>query len=218
MDTRNGIRKGRFITLEGIEGVGKSTQVARLGIWLESRGIPVLVTREPGGTTIAEGIRELLKHAPQGSIPAPCELLLIFAARQAHAARVLRPALETGRWVICDRFVDASYAYQGGGRGLPKSRIAELEAWLVPDLRPDLTLLLDLPVPDALARLSGRGTRDRFELEAATFFMRVRNAYLARAQAEPERIRRIDASTDIDGVEAQCRAPIEALIAAGDTC
>ncbi len=218
MNTRNYIKKGRFITLEGIEGVGKSTQAVRLGAWLESRGIPVLVTREPGGTTIAEDIRGLLKRAPQGSIPAPCELLLIFAARQAHAARVLRPALETGHWVICDRFVDASYAYQGGGRGLPKSRIAELESWLVPDLRPDLTLLLDLPVPNALARLSGRGTRDRFEQEAATFFMRVRNAYLTRAEAEPERIHCIDANADIDAVEAQCRAPVEALIAAGDPC
>lgn len=198
--------RGRFITLEGIEGVGKSTQVAFLAAWLRDQGHEVVATREPGGAPVAEAIRQLLKTSPQGSISPESELLLIFAARAAHAATLLRPALATGQWVVCDRFVDASFAYQGAGRGLEQARIAELAAWIVPDLVPDLTLVLDLPVPVALARTDGRGQRDRFECETEAFFTRVRNGYLARAASDPARMRVIDAAGTVDDVAARCRA------------
>lgn len=198
-----------FITLEGIEGVGKSTQAQRLKTWLHSRGIATVLSREPGGTPVAESIRNLLKEAPSGSISSLCELLLIFAARQSHADQVLRPALSKGQWVLCDRFVDASFAYQGGGRGLPDSYIEQLARWTVPDLNPDLTLLLDLPVSQAMARVPLRGQPDRFEREARSFFERTRKTYHRLASDAPERIHIIDASLDRDTVEQQCRQVIE---------
>ena len=205
--------RGRFITLEGIEGVGKSTQCARLAKWLAGSAVEVVETREPGGTDAAEAIRSLLKEAAYGSIAPEAELLLIFAARAMHAQALLRPALAAGRWVVCDRFVDASFAYQGAGRGIGPDRIAALADWVVPDIRPDLTLVLDLPVDEALARLHERGGRDRFEREDRAFFQRVRECYLARAAAEPGRVRVIDARADIATVEARCRGPVLDLFA-----
>lgn len=202
--------RGRFITLEGIEGVGKSTQLARLAAWLRAQGRDVVATREPGGAPAAEAVRRLLKESPPGSIPPESELLLIFAARAAHARTLLRPALAAGHWVVCDRFVEASFAYQGAGRGLGEARVAELAGWIVPDLVPDLTLVLDLPVEIALARMDGRGQRDRFECEAEEFFHRVRAAYLTRAARYPQRMHVIDASGTVAEVAARCRAAVTA--------
>lgn len=198
--------RGRFITLEGIEGVGKSTQLERLGMWLAQEGVPVVKTREPGGTPAAEAIRALLKESAPGSIPAEAELLLIFAARASHAAAILRPALAAGRWILCDRFIDASFAYQGAGRGIASARVEALAQWLVPDLTPDLTLVLDLPVGESAERLRGRGMRDRFEYEDGAFFGRVRSCYLDRAKVEPDRMRIVDARGSQQAVEARCRA------------
>lgn len=211
--TETAADRGRFITLEGIEGVGKSTQLRRLAAWLGHRNIRALATREPGGSPLAEDIRRLLKESPPGSMSAETELLLIFAARAVHAETVLRPQLAAGRWVLCDRFVDASFAYQGAGRRIGADRVAALAEWLVPDLTPDLTLVLDLPVPRAAARLKLRGERDRFEHEDSAFFERVRECYLARAAAEPERVRIVDAEGTEETVQARCRAAIEPLFA-----
>lgn len=198
-----------FITLEGIEGVGKSTQAQRLKNWLQQQGIDTVLTREPGGTKLAESIRTQLKDAPRGSISPVCELLLIFAARQSHADEILRPSLATGQWVLCDRFVDASFAYQCGGRGLPQTYVKQLADWTVPDLTPDLTLLLDLPVTEAMARVPLRGELDRFEQEAQSFFERTHRMYHCLARAEPGRICVIDARPDPDTVESRCRQVIK---------
>lgn len=183
-----------FITLEGIEGVGKSTQLEAAAAFLRTRGRDVVITREPGGTPLGEAVRRVLLDTRHTGITADTELLLIFAARAEHVARVIRPALAAGRDVLSDRFTDASYAYQGGGRGISGERIAELERWVHPGLRPDLTLLLDAPVEVALARANGRGEADRFEQEKAHFFEAVRQSYLELAAANPERFRVIDAS------------------------
>lgn len=207
--------RGRFITLEGIEGVGKSTQAALLADWLEERGVALVRSREPGGTPAAEAIRDLLKRSPVDSISGETELLLIFAARASHAEYLLRPALAAGRWVLCDRYLDASYAYQGAGRGLGDARVTALADWLVPDLVPDLTLLLDLPVEEALARLPARGAHDRFEREGGEFFRRVREAYLARAAEKPTRVKRVDANGSPEAVQARCRALVAPLLEAG---
>jgi dTMP kinase len=204
--------RGRFITLEGIEGVGKSTQATLLADWLEGEGVSVARTREPGGTPTAEAIRRLLKESADDAIAPETELLLIFAARAEHAQKRLRPALDAGQWIVCDRFVDASFAYQGGGRGLDKARVAALADWLVADLKPDLTLWLDLPMEMALARIGGRGTRDRFERENVEFFRRVRAAYRQRAEAEPARIKPIDASGAPETVQERCRAAVAPLL------
>lgn len=187
------MRRGLFITLEGGEGAGKSTQLEAVKDWLVGRGRGVIVTREPGGTPLGERIRELLLHSA-GAMAAEAETLLVFAARAEHLARVIRPALAAGKTVLCDRFTDATYAYQGGGRGVPAARIAELERWAQGDLRPDLTLLLDVPVDVGLQRAEGRSTPDRFEREQQAFFERVRRSYLAGAAREPQRVRVIDAS------------------------
>ncbi len=203
---------GRFITLEGIEGVGKSTQLERLAEWLQEQGREVLRTREPGGAPVAEALRRVLKESAGDSIPAETELLLIFAARAVHAREVLRPALAAGKWVVCDRFVDASFAYQGAGRGLGEARVATLAEWIVPDLVPDLTLLLDLPVAEALSRMDGRGKRDRFECESPAFFERVRACYLDRARQEPERVCVVDAEGTPEQVAARCRAIVSARL------
>ncbi len=199
---------GRFLTLEGIEGAGKSTQAGYLKEALEAQGIPVVLTREPGGTALGEQIRQLLLDPSLPPMAADTELLLLFAARAEHLAQVIRPALARGHWVICDRFTDATYAYQGGGRGLDTSRIAQLETLTQGDLRPDYTLLLDLPVSLGLARAKQRAHLDRLESETHAFFERVRRAYLARARAEPARIQIIDGR----GTKSQVREAVLALV------
>jgi dTMP kinase len=198
---------GRFLTIEGIEGVGKSTQVVRLSKGLGERGIAHVMTREPGGTPLAERIREIvLEKLPGETMPPTAELLLMFAARAVHLANHVEPNLRAGRWVICDRFTDATYAYQGGGRGLRIDHIRQLETMVQGARRPDLTVLLDAPVEQALRRAQQRNAgadTDRFESERAEFFKRVRDAYRARAAAEPNRIAVIDASQSIEEVALQ---------------
>lgn len=183
--------RGRFITFEGIDGAGKSTQLAFLAEHLKAQGHDVLVTREPGGTEIGEALRQLVLGS---AMDARTETLLMFAARAEHLARVIRPALAQGRWVVCDRFSDATFAYQSGGRQLPGADVEALERWLHPDLRPDRTLLVDLAPQAAAQRLAGARAADRFESEQAAFFERVRAAYLARAQREPQRFTVLDGS------------------------
>lgn len=194
---------GLFITLEGPEGAGKSTNRDYLAERLEGAGCEVLLTREPGGTPLAERIRELLLEPSAEPMAADTELLLVFAARAQHLAQVIRPALAAGKVVLCDRFTDATYAYQGGGRGLSLERIALLENFVQGSLRPDLTLVFDLPVEIGLARAAARGRLDRFEQEAQGFFEAVRQTYLARARLAPERYRLLDAAQPLDAVQAQ---------------
>jgi dTMP kinase len=200
--------RGRFVTVEGIEGVGKSTQLPRLAQALEQRAVPCVLTREPGGTPLAEKIRELVLAPGAEVLPDTAELLLMFAARAVHLENFIKPHLEAGRWVVCDRFTDATYAYQGAGRGFAVASITELERLVQHTLRPDLTLLLDAPVAAGLERARARNkghaaAADRFERERAEFFERVRAGYLARAAAEPERIAVIDATATVDQVAAQ---------------
>lgn len=188
--TGTGVR-GRFITFEGIDGAGKSSQIAAVVALLERRGLAVLQTREPGGTPLGERLRELLLHEP---MHLETEALLMFAARREHLAARIVPALASGQWVVSDRFTDATYAYQVGGRGLDPAKFAALEAWVHPRLQPDLTLVFDLPPEVAARRVAGSGERpDRFEREQRDFFERVRAAYLERARSAPERIRVIAA-------------------------
>lgn len=195
--------RGRFITFEGGEGAGKSSNVQLTAVFLRERGIEVVVTREPGGTPLAEDIRNLLLAPRDEAMQADTELLLMFAARAQHVGALIRPALARGAWVLSDRFVDASYAYQGGGRGLSMSRIAELEKLVLADLRPDLTLLFDVPVEIGLARAGKRGDLDRIEREDLNFFQRIRDTYLSRADAEPERFQVLDAAAPLAQVQAQ---------------
>lgn len=202
--------RGRLITLEGIEGVGKSSHVANAVEALEARGYDAITTREPGGSPVADRIRALLLD-PEGDAPAAdTELLLIFAARAEHVAARIEPALTAGYWVVCDRFIDATYAYQGGGRGIAPERIATLEHWALGSLRPDLTLLFDAPVVTALERARTRGATDRFEREEAAFFERARASYLERARAEPTRFCRIDATRSMAEVGADVRRGFDA--------
>jgi len=205
---------GRFLTIEGIEGVGKSTQVARLSTGLNERGIAHVVTREPGGTPLAERIRDIvLENARGESLPPTGELLLMFAARAVHLTNLVEPNLRAGRWVVCDRFIDATYAYQGGGRRLSVEHIRQLETMVAGARRPDLTVLLDTPVEQALARARQRNAgaaADRFESERAEFFERVRDAYRARAAAEPNRIAVVDAGQPVDRVALQILELLEA--------
>jgi dTMP kinase len=205
---------GRFLTIEGIEGVGKSTQVARLSEGLNERGIAHVVTREPGGTPLAERIREIVLDNARGeTMPPTAELLLMFAARAVHLSNFVEPNLRAGRWVVCDRFIDATYAYQGGGRRLNVEHIRRLETMVVGVRRPDLTVLLDAPVEQALERARQRnagGAADRFESERTEFFERVRDAYRARAAAEPNRIAVVDASQSVDRVALQILELLEA--------
>ncbi|RJQ41100.1 MAG: dTMP kinase [Dehalococcoidia bacterium] len=185
---------GFFITVEGGEGAGKSTMLAFMRDWLVQAGRDVVVTREPGGTPLGERVRDILLHARELHMTAETEALLMFAARAEHLERVIRPSLDAGKTVLCDRFTDATYAYQGGGRGLSIERIAQLEAWVQGALRPNLTLLLDVPVDVGLKRANQRSEPDRFEREQQEFFERVRATYLERARREPQRLRVIDAS------------------------
>jgi dTMP kinase len=207
------VNPGRFLTIEGIEGVGKTTQVARLSEALSGRGIAHVVTREPGGTPLAERIREIVLKSGDELLPPTAELLLMFAARAVHLTNHIEPELRAGRWVVCDRFTDATYAYQGGGRRLGADNIRQLEAMVQGARRPDLTVLLDAPVEQALGRARQRNAgavTDRFESERAEFFERVRDAYRARAAAEPHRIAAIDASQSADRVAAQILKVLEA--------
>ena len=185
-------QRGLFITVEGGEGVGKTTNLETLERWVQAQGIPYLLTREPGGTPLAEDIRQLLLDKREESVSPAAELLLVFAARAQHLQQVIEPALSAGKWVLCDRFTDATYAYQGGGRGMPGAAIAQLETLVQGELRPDLTLLLDAPIEVGMARAGQRGELDRFEQEQADFFEQVRKCYLSRAWAEPGRFRVID--------------------------
>ena len=196
---------GKLITLEGGEGAGKSTVLAAVRDALARHGLDVVVTREPGGTRAGEEIREVLLDTAHRGLCAEAELLLMFAARAQLVRELVRPALAAGRWVLSDRFTDASFAYQGGGRGQPVARIAELERWAADGLVPDLTLLLDLPVAEGLKRANGRGSADRIEMENADFFERVRAAYRTRAAAEPVRFRVVDASRPLEAVLADVR-------------
>ena len=204
--------RGALVTLEGGEGAGKSSVLASLRERIEARGLAVLATREPGGTPLGEALRALVLDKGQHALCAESELLLMFASRAQLVREVVAPALAAGTWVVSDRFTDASFAYQGAGRGQPVARIAELERWAADGLVPDLTLLLDLPVAQGLARAHGRGEADRFELEQASFFERVRAGYRERAAAEPQRIRVIDASRDIACVRADVIAAIDAFL------
>jgi dTMP kinase len=194
--------KGKFITLEGGEGVGKTTNVPFIKDYLHSQNIPVVVTREPGGTQLAEKIRGLLLHSDGEEVTAHAEILLMFAARSQHLNHVIKPALAQGQWVLCDRFTDATYAYQGGGRGTPLEAIQWLENFVQDNLRPDLTLLLDVPIETGMARAKNRGGGlDRFESEQLHFFNKVREVYLQQAQQFPERIKIIKADQALAEVQ-----------------
>lgn len=208
--------EGRFITLEGAEGVGKSTCMGHVAARLRSAGIDFVQTREPGGTPLGDALRSLVLHPDHRGMAPETELLMIFAARKEHIERVIVPALEQGRWVLSDRFTEASYAYQGGGRGIASAHIEWLEGWVQAGLAPDLTLLLDAPVEISLARARARAEiePDRFHREETAFFQRVREAYLARSQRDPERIRVIDAAPPLDQVLTQIDAVLDVWLPA----
>jgi dTMP kinase len=197
------MQRGRFLTIEGTEGVGKSTNLTYVQNWLSQRGIEVVVSREPGGTPFAEEIRALLLARRDEAVDETAELLLIFAARAQHIQRVIKPALARGAWVLCDRFTDATYAYQGGGRGLSLATIAQLEMLVQGELRPDLTLILDIDVELGLARARERGELDRFESETIAFFERVRSAYSARVQTAPVQYAVVNAGQALTDVQAE---------------
>lgn len=194
--------RGRFITFEGIEGAGKSTQLERLTDRIRGTGQELFVTREPGGTPLGERLRGLLLDPAIGTMAAETELLLIFAARAEHLRACIEPALARGAWVLCDRFTDASFAYQGAGRRLGADKVAVLEDWLQGDLRPDLVFVFDVPARLGLERAVNRGKRDRMESEDLAFFERARAAYLERAREQPQRYRVIDGSADVEAVAA----------------
>ncbi len=202
-------RTGRFITVEGIEGVGKSTNLLFMEQVLKEAGQTVVMTREPGGTVLAEKIRDLLTDAEHPPHTPDTELLLMFAARAEHLAEKIRPALARGEWVLCDRFTDATYAYQGAGRGIDFTHIKALEEWLQEGLRPDLTIVLDADVDLGMQRAGKRGDLDRFEQEHKDFFQRVRRAYLDIARREPRRVRVIDASQELPEVQAALRVLLQ---------
>lgn len=207
------MQPGKFLTIEGTEGVGKSTNLAFVRDWLQARGIEVVVTREPGGTPLAEEIRALLLNKRDEKVDETTELLLVFAARAQHLAQLIRPALARGAWVLSDRFTDATYAYQGGGRGLNRALIEQLESLVQGELRPDLTLILDIDVEQGLARASQRGELDRFESETLEFFERVRSAYRMRALAAPERYALINAGQALVQVQRDLDKELTRLLA-----
>jgi len=204
--------RGLFITVEGGEGVGKSTNMAFLEEHLVSRGVELVTTREPGGSRLGEDIRALLLQVREEDVSPMAELLLIFAARAQHIHTLIEPALAAGKWVLCDRFTDATYAYQGGGRGLDKNAVATLERLVQGQLRPDYTVLLDAPVSIGMARARGRGELDRFEREELEFFERVRSAYLELAEQSSGRYRVIDASVSLQQVQRQLSKVCNELI------
>ncbi len=203
-------QQGYFISLEGGEGAGKSTQHGRIVDWLAARGKTVIEAREPGGTPVSEQIRQLLLDTRNAGLNPTAELLLMFAARSQLVQEVIRPALAEDKVVVCDRFADASYAYQGGGRQLGAATVASVESLVLNGLQPDLTLLFDVPVEVGMRRVAGRGAADRFEIESILFFERVRKAYLERAAANPDRFKVIDAAPDQDQVWHQVQGVLEA--------
>jgi len=205
MNEQDAIR-GRFITFEGIDGAGKSTHIGYVTALLKAAGKTVVSTREPGGTPLGEKLRDLVLHEP---MHLETEALLMFASRREHVAQVIEPALARGEWVLSDRFTDASFAYQGGGRGLDRARLDALEQWVHPHLQPDLTLLFDVPLDVARARLDATRTLDRFEAEQAGFFARVRDEYLRRAAASDGRIVVVDSTLAIDDVRAALCSALE---------
>jgi len=204
-------QRGVFITVEGVEGVGKSTNMAFIAERLEQANIPFITTREPGGTPLAEDVRSLLLEPRQEVVAENTELLLMFAARAQHLGEVILPALEKGQWVLCDRFTDATYAYQGGGRGISVNKIADLENWVQGKVRPDLTILLDAPIDIGMARANKRGALDRFEQEKRQFFENVRNCYLTMAE-EYSRYRLVDASQDLANVQESIKLIVDEAI------
>lgn len=206
--------RGRFITFEGGEGVGKSTNLAFARDFLRERGLTVVLTREPGGTALAEQIRQLLLQPAEERVSDLAELLLVFAARAQHLEEVIRPALARGDWVLCDRFTDATFAYQGYGRGLGRERIEQLQALVHPDLQPDLTILLDIDIAEGLARARERGDLDRIELEQASFFEAVRRGYLELAKQEPHRFAIVDASPPLATVQQTIADHLDSMIEA----
>lgn len=207
--------QGKFITLEGTEGAGKSTNLAFIEAWLKQRGVDVVVTREPGGTAIGEKIRGLLLDKSHREMHADTELLLMFAARAQHIQEKILPALAQGKWVVSDRFTDASYAYQGAARGMGFERIAPIEAWVQQGFQPHKTFIFDLPIDIGMARVASRGGQtDRFEQERHDFFEKVRGAYLQRAQLATERYAVLDASQSLDEVQAQIVATLNTLLEA----
>lgn len=203
---------GKFVCIEGLEGVGKSTNLAFITDWLFRNNIAHIVTREPGGTPIAEEVRGLLLSQRQEPVDAMCELLLVFAARAQHLNTKIRPSLEDGLWVVTDRFTDSTFAYQGAGRGMPLDQITQLETLVQQGLRPDLTILLDAPADVGLQRATARGELDRFESERLSFFTRAREVYLARAAASPEHYLVIDATQSLEAVQQDIAAGLERLI------
>jgi len=205
------VKAGLFITLEGIEGVGKSTQLKFISSEIALKGFRTLITREPGGTKLGEAVRKILLNSADLSILPDTELLLMFAARSQHIEEVIKPALTKGTIVICDRFTDASYAYQGGGRGLSLESIKILEQWVQKKLTPDVTFLFDATIRTGMKRVANRGASDRFESEELSFFNRVRQNYLDRAKYEPDRIKLIDAEQDITGVQRQILTILNAI-------
>jgi len=205
-------RRGQFITFEGTEGVGKSTQLANAASTLDALGVECVVTREPGGTPMAESIRELWLAPRDEPVTETTELLLMFAARAQHLHTRILPELEAGRWVLCDRFTDATFAYQGGGRGVPADRIALLESLVQGTVRPDHVILLDAPVETGMTRARHRGDLDRFEQEAVAFFERIRETYLARAASAPGRYHIVDASQPIEAVSDEVAGLLRSLV------
>ena len=208
--------KGRFITIEGVEGVGKSTNISYIERFLEARDIKFVSTREPGGTALAERIRDVLLDKAESSMDPMTELLLMFAARKQHTEELIKPALERGEWVICDRYTDSSYAYQGGGRGLDSKIISKVEKLTLGSFKPDLTIVLALPVKKGLARAGNRGELDRFELESEKFFKRVRATFLARAKTH-KRYHVINASRSLSAVQGKIGAALTSLPALRST-
>ena len=202
------MNKAKFITFEGVDGAGKSTHVEWFANTLRQRGIDLLITREPGGTPLGERLREILLNHP---MHAETETLLMFAARREHVEQVIRPALQRGTWVISDRFTDASFAYQGGGRGVSLTKLEQLEQWVHADLQPDLTLLFDIPIEVARQRLSHNISLDRFEQEQGEFFQKVRQAYLARSQKSPARFAVIHAEKTLEEVKADLQRVVSSL-------
>ncbi|MCB1756751.1 MAG: dTMP kinase [Gammaproteobacteria bacterium] len=212
MNPQLSVKKGRFITLEGGEGVGKTTNMAFIEGYLTERGIDVLVTREPGGTPLSEAIREMLLDKQYKGMHADTELLLMFAARAEHIHRKILPALQQGTWVLSDRFTDASFAYQGAGRELGFARIEILEAYVQNGFQPDLTLLLDAEVELGMERVDQRAEKDRFENEQLAFFRRVRQGYLQRASEHPERLKLVNAMQTLSEVQAELAAHLDRLL------
>ncbi len=209
---KSGAQKGKFITLEGSEGCGKTTNMSYIEQLLNEAGVELIVTREPGGTPLGETLRTILLDSSQTTISADTELMLMFAARAQHMHEKIEPALDDGKWILCDRFVDATYAYQGGGRGFDLKRIAALDHWVLGGFRPDLTLYLDIGVEQGLKRAEARAELDRFEREKPDFFERVRSGYLDRVAADPDRFRVVDAGEPLEQVEQSIKRHIDQFL------